>query len=149
MSTCGFSANSGSSPPSSCPWARAGRAQASAEAANRTKSEFLAAMSHELRTPLNAIGGYAQLLELGLRGPVTDAQREDIERIQRSQRHLLSVINEVLNYARLESGAVTYDLRPTLVADVVAAAAPLVEPQRAAKRIALDVRLPGVRGPPP
>ena len=77
-------------------------------------------MSHELRTPLNAIGGYAQLIELGLRSAATADQRADLERIQRSQRHLLSVINEVLNYARLESGAVAYDVRPMTVADVVA-----------------------------
>jgi signal transduction histidine kinase len=117
-------------------------ARAEAEAASRVKSEFLATMSHELRTPLNAIGGYAQLLEMGLRGAVSEEQRADLERIQRSQRHLLSVINEVLNYARLESGAVTYDVRPTVVPDVVATAISLVEPQRAAKRLALDVRLP-------
>jgi PAS domain S-box-containing protein len=121
-------------------------ARAEAEAASRVKSEFLATMSHELRTPLNAIGGYAQLLEMGLRGAVSDEQRADLERIQRSQRHLLSVINEVLNYARLESGAVTYDVRPTVVADVVATTIALVEPQRAAKRLALDVRLPAFAG---
>ncbi|HUQ81064.1 MAG TPA: PAS domain S-box protein [Gemmatimonadaceae bacterium] len=123
-------------------------ARAEAEAASRVKSEFLATMSHELRTPLNAIGGYAQLLEMGLRGAVSDAQRADLERIQRSQRHLLSVINEVLNYARLESGAVTYDVRPTVVGDVVATTIPLVEPQRAAKRLALEVRLPELGGRP-
>jgi PAS domain S-box-containing protein len=121
-------------------------ARAEAEAASRVKSEFLATMSHELRTPLNAIGGYAQLLEMGLRGAVSDEQRADLERIQRSQRHLLSVINEVLNYARLESGAVTYDVRPTVVADVVATTISLIEPQRAAKRLALDVRLPEFAG---
>jgi signal transduction histidine kinase len=106
------------------------------------KSEFLATMSHELRTPLNAIGGYAQLLEMGLRGAVSAEQRADLERIQRSQRHLLSVINEVLNYARLESGAVTYDVRPTVVPEVVATTISLIEPQRTAKGLALDVRLP-------
>jgi PAS domain S-box-containing protein len=121
-------------------------ARAEAEAASRVKSEFLATMSHELRTPLNAIGGYAQLLEMGLRGAVSHEQRADLERIQRSQRHLLSVINEVLNYARLESGAVTYDVRPTVVAEVIASAVTLVEPQRAAKRLALDVRLPEPAG---
>jgi PAS domain S-box-containing protein len=70
------------------------------EAANRAKSEFLAVMSHELRTPLNAIGGYVELMELGIRGPVTAQQREDLGRIQRSQRHLLGLVNEVLNYAQ-------------------------------------------------
>lgn len=75
-----------------------------AEAANRSKSEFLAVMSHELRTPLNAIGGYAQLLELGLRGPITERQREDLDRIMRSQAYLLSLINDVLSFAKIESG---------------------------------------------
>jgi PAS domain S-box-containing protein len=121
-------------------------ARAEAEAANRSKADFLASMSHELRTPLNAIGGYVDLILMEIRGPVSETQRADLERVQRSQRHLLGLINEVLNYARLESGAVTYDLRPTLVADVVAASVPLVEPQRAAKGISLDVRLPEFEG---
>jgi PAS domain S-box-containing protein len=119
-----------------------------AEAASRAKGEFLAVMSHELRTPLNAIGGYVELLEMGIRGPVTPAQREDLERIQKSQRHLLLLINEVLNYARLESGAVTYELRPTVVAEVVAATVPLVEPQRAARMLTLSIEMPAASDPP-
>jgi PAS domain S-box-containing protein len=125
------------------------QARVDAEAASRAKTEFLTMMSHELRTPLNAIAGYTQLLEMGLRGPVTEQQREDLGRIERSQLHLTRLISEVLNYARLESGVVTYDLQPTLMADIVAAAAPLVEPQRAAKNLALDVRLPELTGRPP
>ena len=83
----------------------AAAAQAAAEAVSRAKSEFLAVMSHELRTPLNAITGYVDLIEMGLHGPVTPEQRSDLERIQRSQRHLTGLINGVLNYSRLEAGA--------------------------------------------
>jgi PAS domain S-box-containing protein len=114
------------------------RARAEAEAANRAKSEFLAVMSHELRTPLNAIGGYAELLEMGLRGPVTPQQREDLARIQRSQQHLLGLINEVLNYARLETGSVRYDMADVPVAGVVAAVESLVQPQVRLKGLALE-----------
>jgi len=116
-------------------------ARMEAEEANRAKSEFLATMSHELRTPLNAIAGYADLMEMGIQGPLTADQRESLLRIKRSQLHLTGLINEVLNYARLEGGAVTYDIRPIALADVVGAAVPLVEPQRSTKAIALEVRL--------
>lgn len=78
-------------------------ARTDAEAANRAKSDFLAVMSHELRTPLNAIAGYAELLEMGIAGPVPEQQREMISRIQRSQQHLLGLIDEVLTFTRSES----------------------------------------------
>jgi signal transduction histidine kinase len=114
-------------------------ARAEAEAANRAKSQFLATMSHELRTPLNAIGGYAELLEMGIRGPVTDTQREDLHRIQQSQRHLLGLINEVLNYARLETGTVRYELEDVPVRETVAAAESLVAPQARSREVQLEV----------
>ena len=110
-----------------------------AEEANRVKSEFLATMSHELRTPLNAIGGYAELLEMGVRGPINDQQREDLRRIQASQRHLLGLINEVLNYAKLETGAVHYEVSDVGVRGVLAAAEALVAPQAGAKGLRLEV----------
>jgi PAS domain S-box-containing protein len=79
-------------------------ARAQAEAANQAKSEFLAKMSHELRTPLNAISGYTELLELGIVGDLNGDQRNYLERIKQSQRHLLTLIDDVINFARLEAG---------------------------------------------
>jgi PAS domain S-box-containing protein len=119
------------------------RARADAESANRSKSEFLATMSHELRTPLNAIDGYAELIEIGVHGPVTPAQAEALVRIRRSQKHLLGLINEVLNYARLETGAVHYDLRVVDVAGAVGAVEPLILPQVSARSLALRTELNG------
>ena len=108
-------------------------ARDTAEAANRAKSEFLAMMSHELRTPLNAIAGYAQLMELGVPEPVPAAHRDYLARIQRSQHHLLSVINSVLNFARLEAGAVAYHMRDVTVAELLGAVEPLIAPQAEAR----------------
>jgi signal transduction histidine kinase len=113
--------------------AAAERAQEEAEKANKAKGEFLAIMSHELRTPLNAIGGYAELIDIGIHGPVTDAQRGALARIQQSQRHLLGLINGVLNYSRVEAGALTYELTRIPVVEAVAEAESLVAPQLRAK----------------
>ncbi|MEO8945304.1 MAG: ATP-binding protein [Gemmatimonadaceae bacterium] len=101
----------------------------SAEAANSAKAQFLANMSHELRTPLNAISGYAQLIELGLRGPVTEAQISDLHRIQQSEAHLLGLINTILNYAKLEAGQVAYDMQSLALHDSLDSAESLVDPQ--------------------
>jgi signal transduction histidine kinase len=113
-------------------------AREAAEHANQVKVDFLATMSHELRTPLNAIAGYAELIELGIHGPVTAQQLEAIGRIRRSQRHLLGLINDVLNFAKLEAGHVQYTMAEVSVCDVVAALEPLVAPQLAAKSLRFD-----------
>jgi signal transduction histidine kinase len=110
-----------------------------AEEANRVKSQFLATMSHELRTPLNAIGGYAELMRMGLRGPLTEQQHGDLLRIEASQRHLLGLINEVLNYAKLETGAVHFRLGDVPANEVIGSAEALVAPQAKAKGLSLRV----------
>jgi len=110
-------------------------ARAEADAANRAKGEFLAVMSHELRTPLNAIGGYAELMEMGVRGPINEQQRADLHRIQQSQKHLLGLINQVLNYTRVETGTVHYVIDDVPVHEAVTAAEVLIAPQVRAKRL--------------
>ena len=114
-------------------------ARARADEANRAKSEFLAAMSHELRTPLNAIAGYAELLALGVRGPTTEAQLEDLDRIKRSQQHLLGIINDILNFSRIEAGQVTYDYSSVPLAEVMDLVGHMIEPQAVGKGLRLII----------
>jgi PAS domain S-box-containing protein len=111
------------------------------EQASRAKDAFMATMSHELRTPLNAIGGYAQLLDGGVYGPVTPEQRQALERIVRSQRRLLGLINDVLNLARVESGRVDYSIADVALTDVAAELSVMVEPQMGAKGLTYRAEL--------
>ncbi|MDB4884006.1 MAG: ATP-binding region ATPase domain protein, partial [Gemmatimonadetes bacterium] len=120
--------------------ADAERARAEAESANVAKTHFLRTMSHELRTPLNAISGYAQIIEMGIHGPVTPDQIIDLASIRRSQVHLLEMINAVLEYAKLEAGHMEYELRPVAVADALDWAQALVAPQARARSIAIVVQ---------
>ena len=108
-------------------------ARREAEEANHAKSAFLTMMSHELRTPLNAVTGYSDLLLIGVRGELNDGQREDVQRIKRSGQYLLGLINDMLNFAKLESGQVEFRLEDVEVAPLLEGLADLIMPQVQAK----------------
>jgi PAS domain S-box-containing protein len=111
---------------------------AEVEALSRAKSQFLASMSHELRTPLNAIGGYAELIEMGLGGAVSEQQREYLTRIRTSQQHLLRIINDLLNYSRIESGRLHYEQVPVSLPAVIETVTAMITPQATGKKITVD-----------
>ena len=108
-------------------------ARQQAEASSRAKSEFLAVMSHELRTPLNAIAGYAEMLEMGVHGPLTEPQLDDLRRIRTAQRHLSALIDDVLDYVRLEVGRLHYAVTSVPVHETLASLEALIAPQVAAR----------------
>ncbi|GLC23952.1 hypothetical protein rosag_04650 [Roseisolibacter agri] len=114
------------------------RARESAEEANTAKSQFLRTVSHELRTPLNAISGYADLVLMELRGPVSEEQRADLERIKRASQHLLGLINDILSFAKLEAGQVELELGDVTLAHTLHEVEALVGPQLAAKSLRYD-----------
>lgn len=118
--------------------AAAERASALAEEANAAKMRFLASMSHELRTPLNAIAGYVDLMLLGVYGDITPEQRAALDRVQRSEQYLLGLINEVLSYAKLESGHLVLERRCVVLREAVDDVLALVAPQAAAKELTLQ-----------
>lgn len=109
------------------------KAEQDAWAASQAKSEFLASMSHELRTPLNAIGGYAELLAMGIRGPLNAEQAQDIARIRRSQQHLLTLINDVLNFAKVDAGQTEYRMTAVPVDETLRDTESMIAPQILAK----------------
>ena len=113
------------------------QARESAESAARTKTEFLATMSHEFRTPLNAVLGYAQLLELEVLGPNTPAQQMHLGRLQASARHLLGLIDDVLDVAKVDADRLIVRRDRLLTGPVVAAAVAVVQPQATAKGVRL------------
>ncbi|MFO0575871.1 MAG: PAS domain S-box protein [Polyangia bacterium] len=115
------------------------RARAAAEAASHAKSEFLSSMSHELRTPLNAILGFAQLLSRDKRTPLIGKQIERVEHVLKAGEHLLHLIDDVLDLARIEAGRVTISMEPVLLSDVLAQVDNTLRPMAERAQTALRV----------
>jgi signal transduction histidine kinase len=114
------------------------RELARAQLESEAKTQFVTTMSHELRTPINATLGYLELIEMGLHGPVSDKQKESIHRVQMNQRHLLELINQILDLGRLRSGHTQFDVRATPVEEVLESAAEMIEAQAQRKGIIFD-----------
>jgi PAS domain S-box-containing protein len=113
------------------------RRLAEVEASNRAKTGFLAAMSHELRTPLNAIAGYAQLMQEGVGGEVSDQHRDYLSRIRNSQQHLLGIVNDLLNYSKMEAGGIVYERELVFPHEVLEGVLAMVTPQVERKQLRL------------
>ena len=113
------------------------RARVEAVAANQAKSAFLAMMSHEIRTPINAIQGYTQLIGMGLGGTVTTVQQEYLTRLETSAQHLLGIVNDVLDLAKVDAGEMNVLREASLAGEAVAAALDLTRPQAAFRRVHL------------
>ncbi len=110
-----------------------------AQNANRSKSEFLANMSHEIRTPINAILGYTDLMDGGVAGAVTEQQRSHLERIRVSGNHLVGLIDDLLDFARLDVARLSVEQKVAASADSIATAVTVVSPQADAKQIRIEV----------
>ena len=123
-------------------------ARLQAEATSRTKSDFLAIMSHELRTPLNAILGYSELIELGISGEVSSKVRDQLGRIRDSAKHLLALVNDILDLSRVEAGRLSVASVPASVHDSIMSALPLIQPQANVRNLKVVV-VPGAELLPP
>jgi signal transduction histidine kinase len=110
-----------------------------AASAAEAKAQFLTMMSHELRTPLNAIAGYAQLLDMGFRGPLNESQRDAIARILRGQEHLLELVDDVLTFSRLTSGRLTLEASAVPAASLLEDASEPYIPQFSANGITFQL----------
>ena len=113
-------------------------ARNAAEEANRAKTDFLRMMSHELRTPLTAIQGYLELLEMGIYGGMTQEQISILRRIESNERHLLAIINDLLDFARVDARRVELRIAPLPVRDIRLAVDPLCRPQIDSKQLTYD-----------
>lgn len=114
------------------------------EYANSAKDRFLASMSHELRTPLNAIIGFTGTLLMGLPGPLTVAQEKQLRTVQGSAQHLLSLINDILDFAKIESGNITIQREPLVCQDIIAEVVTTLRPLAEAKGLLLEIQVPPV-----
>jgi PAS domain S-box-containing protein len=112
------------------------------EKANRLKSEFLASMSHELRTPINALIGYASLMLDRIYGDLTPRQEEGLNRIQGAAQHLLALINDILDLAKIEAGRMPLHLDDVTLADIMTEITQQIEPMVKKKKLTLNVELP-------
>jgi PAS domain S-box-containing protein len=126
--------------------AEAERARAQAEAADQAKSNFLATMSHEVRTPINAQIGYSQLLEMGIAGPLTEQQRDFLGRLRASSQHLLAILSEVLDLAKMDAGRLAVAREEAMTGDATSAALALTLPDAEAKGVRVVDDREGGRG---
>ncbi|TAN66087.1 MAG: response regulator [Methylobacter sp.] len=120
------------------------QAKEDADRANNAKSEFLSRMSHELRTPMNAIMGFAQLLETDHETPLVPDQVDNVREILHAGRHLLDLINEVLDLARIETGRIELSLEPVELPSLIGECIALLQPLTAERQIGLNLDVDGV-----